>query len=203
MFLKVFSFILIMSIHDLSQGQKLIFRKFDQPELITMNNTYGWSDGLTLKLTDFTHKEPMPGGPTKATAYLDFQKAGEKGEITLSVHGSDGKEGIDYDKIHWKNYDIELLSFEYNQSIELKISKAGSNEVGYFINDRSVTKKEFADFKNSLTEVKNTWYCKEFNDGGETGYKATSEEGKIFRYKAISKKEGAMEILEHEEGKLK
>lgn len=199
MLYRVFLLLFTMTIYNQSQGQKLILKEFNKTEALEMNVPYGWSDGLTLKLSYFSHKEPFVGGPTKATAYLDFQKAGENGQITLSVHGVEGQTGETYDKLQWKDYDIELIAFNYDQSIQIKIKKEVSNNAGYFIDDKSVTKDAFEELKNSLTEVKGTSYHKKFKGGGvTTGFKASSKEGKIYQYKEISKGGSRVKLLEME-----
>ena len=83
-----------------------------------------YKDSLAITLNSFSHKKPHPGGPTKATAYLSVTKQGVTEQITLSVHGTEGKsEFEDFDILVWKEYVFQLKKFDYDVSISLVISK--------------------------------------------------------------------------------
>jgi hypothetical protein len=100
---------------------------------LKINEEVCFDDSLKILLTSFSHKRPYTGGPTKATAYLTLSKANLTKEITLSVHGVDGKSESEdslsdserYDSLLWNAYEFQLKSFNYDTSIEIIISKTG------------------------------------------------------------------------------
>jgi hypothetical protein len=71
------------------------------------------------------------GGPTKATAYLTISSGKLSEEITLSIHGIEGKSKSEdnltdaerYDSLSWKEYELQLKSFSYDQSIEIIVTR--------------------------------------------------------------------------------
>ena len=106
--------------------------KYDEQFVLMMKETVQFNDSLTLTLTDFSHKRPYRGGPTKATAYITVEKDGIQEEITLSIHGREGKspenDGLNeserYDTLQWNEYVFKLKEFLYDRSIELIVDKA-------------------------------------------------------------------------------
>jgi hypothetical protein len=54
------------------------------------------------------------------------------------------------------------------------------DKAGYSINNKTVSEKEFNKFKDSLKEIKGTWFCAETNTGGTTGYDAKNNFGTIY-----------------------
>lgn len=59
-------------------------------------------------------------------------------------------------------------------------------ESKYSIDGRSVTEAEFNQFKDTLKEVKGTWFCAETNTGGITGYNAADKDGTVYEIRFIS-----------------
>jgi hypothetical protein len=98
---------------------------------LKINEKVHFEDSLTILLTSFSHKRPYIGGPTKATAYLSLSKGDVSEEITLSVHGVEGKseseDGLSdlerYDSMSWMEYKFQLKSLHYDESIKIIISK--------------------------------------------------------------------------------
>ncbi|MHC5037877.1 MAG: hypothetical protein ACYTHM_11230 [Planctomycetota bacterium] len=90
-----------------------------------------FDDGLSIRLTSFSHKRPYIGGPTKATAYLHLSKGDDSGELLLSIHGIQGKSSSEdglsdrerYDKKSWNEYEFQLREFKYDKSIKVIIEK--------------------------------------------------------------------------------
>lgn len=86
---------------------------------------------LSIMLDYFSHKRPYRGGPTKATAYILIYSGNKTDEISLSVHGIQGKtskndglsESERFDTIVWKGYKFQLKKFDYGRSIGVIISK--------------------------------------------------------------------------------
>ena len=105
--------------------------KFGVASKLNINEKVYFDDSLSIILTSFSHKRPYTGGATKATAYLSLSKDKESGDIMLSVHGIDGKSKSDdglsdsdrYDSLIWKEYKFQLKSFDYDNSIEIIVSK--------------------------------------------------------------------------------
>lgn len=90
---------------------------------IKLNEQVKIDESLSVKLIDFSHKRPMIGGPTKATAYIVLLSNGETVERSLSKHGiQDQPEIVEYDSIDWEKYVIELNNLKYNHSIEIIIT---------------------------------------------------------------------------------
>jgi hypothetical protein len=91
------------------------------------------ADGLTLTLTSFNHKRPMVGGPTKAMASVTISQGAKPEELTLSIHGVEGKapgeDGLTpeerFDEVGWGAHAIRLTAFEYDKAIEVSICPAG------------------------------------------------------------------------------
>lgn len=99
---------------------------------IKMNEALQFEDTLTVSLTAFSHKKPITGGPTKATAYLSLSHGDVREQITLSVHGVEGKPASDtgaqhYDAADWNNYQFQLKSFNYDKSIKIIVFKKNQN----------------------------------------------------------------------------
>lgn len=89
-----------------------------------------FGENISIILTSFSHKRPMVGGPTKATASLLLTKDEHSEQISLSIHGTEGmseSEGGDtslrYDRIQWNEYEFQLKKFNYGKSIEVIINK--------------------------------------------------------------------------------
>ena len=59
-------------------------------------------------------------------------------------------------------------------------------ESKYTIDGRAVTEAEFSQFKDTLKEVKGTWFCAETNKGGITGYDAKDQSGILYEVRYIS-----------------
>lgn len=99
--------------------------KFNTSVEIKMKETAYFADSLEVQLNYFSHKRPFVGGPTKATAYCTISKGNITEEIMLSIHGTEGKSGIEaYDKIEdWHGYKFELKEFNYDSSIHIIVSK--------------------------------------------------------------------------------
>lgn len=105
--------------------------KYREIVALKMNEKVIFEDSISIILTNFSHKSPYTGGPTKATAYLSISKDTLVEDITISVHGVAGKdEGNDglsetnrYDTIQWREYTIQLKKFDYDKSIEIIVLK--------------------------------------------------------------------------------
>lgn len=97
-------------------------------ETVTINikSSVTLGSGLTMSLRGFSHKHPMPGGPTKAMACVTMAlpKDGLQEDIELSIHGIEGDPSVEtYDKKKWRDYDLELMPpFNYDASITVKVS---------------------------------------------------------------------------------
>jgi hypothetical protein len=85
------------------------------------------SDGLLIRLDQFTHKMLMEdGGPAKATAYFTVNADGIQDCISLSctTYPGTGKPGtVEYDRCRWKAYEIELVGFECDQKVVLVVHR--------------------------------------------------------------------------------
>ena len=105
--------------------------KYDEQFELIIKDTVRFNDGLALTLTYFSHKRPYRGGPTKATAYITVENDSIQEEITLSIHGREGKseenDGLDdserYETLQWNEYVFQLKEFTYDRSIELIVDK--------------------------------------------------------------------------------
>lgn len=82
-------------------------------------------DAFSMLLTSFSHKRPMIDGPTKATAYITISQGNISEEITLSIHGIQGKPEAEseYESILWKGYKFDLKRFNYDDFIQVVITK--------------------------------------------------------------------------------
>lgn len=59
-------------------------------------------------------------------------------------------------------------------------------ESKYTLDGRIITEAEFSQFKDSLKEVKGTWFCAETSTGGITGYDAKDINGILYEIRLIS-----------------
>lgn len=97
--------------------------KYGEIIKLVINEKGYFEDSLSIKLTSFSHKRSFTGGPSKATAYLNLSKKNVVEEISLSVHGTDGKPNLEeYDSLSWEEYEFQLMSFKYDQCIEVVVS---------------------------------------------------------------------------------
>ena len=118
-------FILILS--NLSLYSQVKEVKFMTPTdsivvQLKLKETIVVNDSLSINLTGFSHKFPYKDGPTKETAYLTISTPDISEEITLSIHGTEGKSEIEeYDSLIWKAYTFQLTKFDYENSITLLI----------------------------------------------------------------------------------
>lgn len=65
--------------------------KFGEIIELKISEEVKFEDSLSIILTSFSHKRPFIGGSTKATAYIKITALSISKEITLSVHGIQGK----------------------------------------------------------------------------------------------------------------
>lgn len=106
-------------------------QKMSEITLLKINEPLQFNKELTIELTNFTHKRPYTGGPTKATAYLTVTQGKHREEVLLSEHGIQGKtpqnDGLTeqqrYSTITWQGYRFQLKTFKYDESIGVIITK--------------------------------------------------------------------------------
>lgn len=132
-FLIAVLFITYPTYSQIKPIKQRVIKKNQFGELVELmiNEKVYFEDSLTIILTSFSHKRPYTGGPTKATAYLSLSKGDVSKEITLSVHGVEGKskpeDGLSdrerYDSLGWMEYEFQLKSFHYDESIKICVSK--------------------------------------------------------------------------------
>lgn len=112
---------------QIKQGNQVMIKKnykYGEKVEINMNEEGNFDDSLSIILTSFSHKRPYTGGATKATAYITLSKGNISANIMLSIHGTDGVEGIEsYDSLIWNDYTFQLNSFNYDSSVGLTILK--------------------------------------------------------------------------------
>jgi hypothetical protein len=116
-----------------TNGKKMNKVNFKYGEIVELklNEKVHIENSLSVILTSFSHKRPYVGGPTKATAYLTISSGKLSEEIMLSIHGIEGKSKSEdnitdaerYDSLSWKEYDLQLKSFNYDQSIEIIVTR--------------------------------------------------------------------------------
>ncbi|WP_139195716.1 hypothetical protein [Aquimarina amphilecti] len=106
-------------------------------------------DDLCISLRSFSHKNSVDGTLTKASAYLILSIHGDKKEALLSTYSNDHLKSeeelnsFEYTKtieqengmivsmtsqnndrfIFWKNYQIQLKEFEYDEFLKILVSK--------------------------------------------------------------------------------
>lgn len=98
--------------------------KYGEIIKLAINEKGYFDDSLSIELTSFSHKRPYTGGPTKATAYINLSKNNVDQKILLSVHATDGKPDSErYDSLLWEKYEFQLMSFNYDQDIEVIVRK--------------------------------------------------------------------------------
>ena len=98
--------------------------KYGEVVKLNIKEKETFDDSLSIELTAFSHKHPFTGGPTKATAYLNLTKDNVVDQILLSVHGISDKPEIEkFDSLTWKEYEFQLKCFNYDQNIEVIITK--------------------------------------------------------------------------------
>lgn len=73
--------------------------KYDTNIKLTIDKETYFKDDLSITLKYFSHKRPFRGGATKATAYLVVSKDKRIEEISLSIHGTEGKSDLHYDSL--------------------------------------------------------------------------------------------------------
>jgi hypothetical protein len=95
---------------------------FGKKVVLTIDKPVQFPDGLGLVLKSFSHKRPMTGGPTKATAHLVISKADKKADFALSIHGIQGSDAPEQmDTGEWNGYQVQLVEFKYDQSITVVV----------------------------------------------------------------------------------
>lgn len=107
--------------------------KYGEVVELKLNEKLRFEDSLEISLTAFSHKRPYTGGPTKATAHLAISKHAVSDEIAVSVYGVAGKSESEdgladanrYDSLVWMEYHFQLKRFDYDQSIQITVSKTG------------------------------------------------------------------------------
>ncbi len=105
--------------------------KYDEIIELKLNEKVYFEDSLSIILTHFSHKLPYVGGPTKSTAYLTVSKDTLSEEISLSVHGIQGKSACEdglsdherYECLVWQEYEFQLKNLVYDKSIEILFLK--------------------------------------------------------------------------------
>ncbi len=115
------------------EKQKMLNQNFQYGVIVELkiNEKLHFEDSLSISLTEFSHKRPYIGGPTKATAYLSLFKGDIHEEIMLSIHGIEGEskssDGLSdserYDSLVWMEYEFQLKNFDYDKSVKIIISK--------------------------------------------------------------------------------
>lgn len=121
----------IKKIYNYNQDTKCKNLRCKTKAILILNESQSFRDlNLKMVLTNFSHKRPYTGGSTKGSAYITIITETKTEEITLSVHGIEGKsgyipiEGSDiYDLITFNSLEIHLTKFNYNESIEIIIYK--------------------------------------------------------------------------------
>ncbi len=108
---------------DVKKGMKKKEHKYGEVSILIINEKAHFKDSLTVLLTGFSHKEPYVGGPTKATAYFTVSRGDIIEKISISSHGRDGHPEIYYDSLSWNKYEFNLKSMDYDNSINVIISK--------------------------------------------------------------------------------
>jgi|SRR6185437_6877872 len=85
-----------------------------------INETGSFDDGLLIFLSSFSHKLPLFGSPTKATAYLNLTKGTIVEQILISVLETEEKLRVEhYNSPLLNEYEFQLKSFNYDKDIEL------------------------------------------------------------------------------------
>ncbi len=137
--IPLFSFAFILfsfTTYSQSDIHNQAMNKFGKVVKLKMNKIVYFDDSLTIKLTHFSHKRSYAGGPTKATAYLSISKDTLVDDVTVSIHGVEGKSRVNdglskadrYDSIVWGEYEIQLRKFEYDKSIKIYVLRNEDNE---------------------------------------------------------------------------
>lgn len=116
-----------LSIHcqTITTDQKMSKKTYEYNSQIKLNikEEIDFSDGLTMTLMYFSHKHSYVDGPTKATAYLKITKNQLSEEILLSIHGVQDKPDLEYDVLQWNGYEFQLVTFDYDESIVIIVTK--------------------------------------------------------------------------------
>jgi hypothetical protein len=113
------------------KGTNHLSHKYGEVTELLIGEHIYYGDDFSIKLTSFSHKRPKLGGPTKATAYLTLSKDDKADEITLSVHGVEGKDNSEdglielkrYDRLQWGPYEFQLKGLNYDRSIEILVNR--------------------------------------------------------------------------------
>lgn len=115
--------ILFLSNHTAFSQTKKTNPEYGKLVVFKIKEKIMFSDSLCITLNSFSHKHPMVGGPTKATAYFNISKGKIKDEITLSVHGTEGKSEEEFETDKWKGYTFVLKKFDYDNYVVVVVSK--------------------------------------------------------------------------------
>ncbi len=99
-----------------------------EPVLIPIHESAAIADGMTLEVLSFTHKHPMPKGPTKASAQIMLKQGDESLETELSVRGRLGTDVENFGSIQFGGWMIQLVEFDYGTSITVSLSPAASED---------------------------------------------------------------------------
>ncbi len=123
-------FLSIQSIHTqniiIEKQMETKHYKYGDTITLKINEKIQFQDGLSITLTDFSHKLPEEGMPTKATAYITLTRANLSDEIMLSKHeGMEESQSEDdlYENVVWKEYKFQLKYLDYDKSIKIIIYK--------------------------------------------------------------------------------
>lgn len=122
-FLFMSSSIYSQNTHNKKNEKKMNF-KYGVKIKLKIKEKIQFKDKLSIVLKSFSHKRPFKDGSTKATAYITLFKNKIFEENSLSIYGVEGKTGIEYDSLLWNEYKIQLKAFNYDESIEIIVTKS-------------------------------------------------------------------------------
>lgn len=89
-------------------------------KIILGTGTVRFPDGLTLGLGSFSHKRVREGDPSRASVQLHVT-----GPVTTELYPGVTGDGTrqQFDRLRFREYEVELTRFSYEQSIELVVTK--------------------------------------------------------------------------------
>jgi hypothetical protein len=104
---------------------------FGEKVRVQLRESVEFPDGLRAELNYFSHKRPYTGGPTKATASMTLTSRRGEESFSLSIHGTQGKPEIEYERRWLREYDFELVGWGYDAFVEIRVQRFDALAASY------------------------------------------------------------------------
>ena len=104
---------------------------FDAKVRVPLRGAAVFSDGLKVVLNGFSHKRPRVGGPTSASALMTLISARGEEPFRLSIDGTEGKPGLEYERRFFREYEFALVGWGYDAFVEIVVTRFNTVAASY------------------------------------------------------------------------